>query len=82
MKKVDYRELRAIQKKALKDVKRQKNTKMPRSATLVSCDEGLIMLVHNQLENILKTDAFVYLGQERRRSDRSPPIRRMNQKMK
>lgn len=82
MKKVDSRELRAIQKKAIKDVKRQKKTKSPRSSTLMSCDEGVVMLMHNQLDNMLKIDAFVYLGLEKRRNNRSPPIRRMNQKLR
>lgn len=81
MRKIDRRQLKSIQKKALKDVKRQKN-KVPRSSTVVSCDEGMVLLVHNQMDHLLNTDAFVYQDQERHKFVRFPKIRPISHKVR
>lgn len=81
MKKVSRQQMRAIQKKALKDAKRQK-IPQPWSSTLVSCDDGMIMVVNHQMDHLLKTDAFTYLDLEMHKHVRIPKIRRISHKVR
>lgn len=81
MKKVSRQQMRAIQKKALKDVKRQEKSQ-PKSSTLMSCDDGMIMVVNHQMDHLLKSDAFMYLDLEKHKHVRFPKIRPISHKVK
>lgn len=77
MGKVDRRQMRAIQKKALKEVKHQKQPKKK----LNQAESKMVMAIHEHMDELLKTDAVVYQDLEKRRHVRVPKIRKNNHKV-
>ncbi len=78
MGKVDRRQMRAIQKKALKDVK---HAKMQESS-LSGPKQKMVMCIHEQMDELLHTDALVYQDLQKRKHVRVPKIRRINHRVR
>ena len=78
MGKVDRRQMRAIQKKALKEVKHKSEPKnLSKKA-----ESKMVMAIHEHMDELLKTDAVVYHDLEKRRHVRVPKIRRISHRLR
>ncbi|MCH9632522.1 MAG: hypothetical protein S4CHLAM6_08590 [Chlamydiae bacterium] len=80
MGKVDRRQMKIIQKKALKEVKQQQ--KMPKTSSQKAGQKKMIMAVHDQMDELLHTDAIVYRDLEKHKHVRVPKIRRISHRVK
>lgn len=70
MKKNNRSQIRAIQRRVLKDVKHQKTKK----GTSIS-DDGLMMYMHHEVDDLLKSDAMIYMHDERHKNIAIPKLR-------
>ena len=78
MGKVDRRQIKTIQKKVLKEVKQAnrlpKNKKSP--------NKEMVMSIHDQMDELLHTDALMYQDLEKHKYVRVPKIRRNSHKVR
>lgn len=80
MGKMDRRQMRNIQKKVLKEVKQQQRS--PKTSNYKANQKKMIMLVHDQMDEILHTDAIVYQDLEKHKHVRVPKIRRVSHRVR
>ncbi len=80
MGKMDCRQMRIIQKKVLKEVKQQQ--RLPKTSSQKANQKKMVMLVHDQMDEILHSDAIVYQDLEKHKHVRVPKIRRVSHKVK
>lgn len=81
MKKFSPKQMKSIQKKAIKDV-RIKERKSKENSSFVSTENGLILFISSSMKDMLKTETFVYQNEKRHKFNRFPKIRRISNKRK
>lgn len=74
MKKYTPKQMKGIQKKAIREV-RQQEGKVEKTLSLVSTENGLILFISACMKEMLDTDTFVYQYEEKHKFPRYPFIK-------